>query len=58
MADIHNFSNSISGWRWKKSDIVQLNGADLYLRRQYLELAIGDWKEEKYLSQLLYVPRL
>ena len=52
MADIYNFSNSISGRRWRESDIVQLNGSDLYLRRQYIELAVGDWKEEKYLSQL------
>ena len=37
MADIYNFSYSISSWRWKESDIVQLNGADLDLRRQYIE---------------------
>ena len=52
MADIYNFSMSITDWRWKESDKVQLNGADFYLWRQYIELAVGDWKEEKYVSQL------
>ena len=51
MADIYNFSMSITDWRWKESDKVQLNGADFYLWRQYIELAVGDWKEEKYVSQ-------
>ena len=36
----------------KESDIVQLNGADFYLWRYDIELAVGDWKEEKYVSQL------
>ena len=52
MADIYNFSNSITGWRWKESDLVLSNGADFRLWRQNIELAVGDWKEEKYVSQL------
>ena len=50
--DIFYSSNSIAGWSRKEYDIVQLNGADLYLRRHYIEQAVGDWKEEKYVSQL------
>ena len=50
MADIFNLSNSIASWSRKESDIVQLNGADFYLWRHYIELAVGDWKEEKYIA--------
>ena len=52
MADIYNFSMLITDWRWKEFVKVQSKGADFYLWRQYIELAIGDWKEEKYVSQL------
>ena len=52
MADIFTSSDSIAGWSRKESYIVQLNGADFYLWRHYIELAVGDWKEEKYVSQL------
>ena len=52
MANIFKSSNSIAGWSRKESDIVQLNDTDFYLWRHYIELAVGDWKEEKYISQL------
>ena len=42
MVDIHNLSDLIAGWSRKESDIVQLNGTDLYLRRHFTELAVGD----------------
>ena len=51
MVNIYNLTNSIARWRWKESDIVQLNGANFYLWRQYIDLAADDWKEEKYVSQ-------
>ena len=50
--DIYNFSKSIAGWRWKESDIVLFTRRWLKLWRQYIEQAVGDWKEEKYVSQL------
>ena len=52
MVDIYNLSDLIAGRSRKESDIVQLNGADLYLRGHFTELAVGDWKEDKYVSQL------
>ena len=52
MADIFYSSFSIGGWSRKESNIVQLIGADFYIWRHYIELAVRDWKEEKYVSQL------
>ena len=53
IADIFNLSHSIAGWRWKESDIVQLNGAEFYLWRQYIELAVVIEKRKNiYVSQL------
>ena len=48
MADIYNSPCRSPTGGEKESDKVQLNGADFYLWRQYIELAVGDWKEEKY----------